>query len=139
MHQTLYREIPAHRRHRLHRRIGEALEALTTGWSNHPADLVRHFRAAGDVQRAIHYGVQAGDLAAARFAHAEAVASYQEALDLLVGDSDSAHAAEVRHRLGDELYDLNRLPEAHLSRSMRLSLFLSDLATRAPKRWCIGV
>jgi DNA-binding NarL/FixJ family response regulator len=120
--QTLYREIPIHRRRRLHRRVGEVLEALTNARSDRAADLASHFRAGGDFERATRYGTEAGDRAAARYAHAEAVANYQAVLDLLVDDGDSPRAAEVRRRLGDELYDLNRLPDA-------LAAFDAALAT----------
>jgi DNA-binding winged helix-turn-helix (wHTH) protein/tetratricopeptide (TPR) repeat protein len=73
-------ELPAHARARLHRRVGEALEAL---YGPDPGDglaeLARHFDAAGDPAKAADYATRAGlraleiparEAACSHFAHA---------------------------------------------------------------------
>jgi predicted ATPase len=111
--QTLYEEMPVHRRRRLHLRVGQALEQPPIARSTLSADKARHFLLGGDAERAARYAIEAGDHAALRYAHAEAANQYQLALDLLLDEADhAARAAEVQYKLGAELYDLNRLSEA---------------------------
>ena len=112
MQQSLYQELPSHRQRRLHRRVGEALEQVHTHNPVFAAELARNFLLAGDRERAAHYATAAGDQAAARYAHAEAAQQYEIALDLLDELRDALRAAEVRYRLANELYDLNRLADA---------------------------
>jgi class 3 adenylate cyclase len=88
--ETLYEELSATRRIRLHRQIGEALEALYgANPEPHLAELAYHFfeaaQGGGDVDRAIAYAVRAGDRAAGMMAHEEAARQYDlglQALDL---------------------------------------------------------
>jgi tetratricopeptide (TPR) repeat protein len=113
IHQTLYEELPGHRRRRLHRRVGDALETLGgTRRRSLAAELSRHFLAAGDEERALSFTIQAGDQAASRYAHAEAARHYRLALDRLFAVGDLPRAADVQYRLARELYDLNRLADA---------------------------
>ncbi len=84
IHSTLYEELSAARRARLHRRVGEALEALVGA---QPAaridDLARHWLAAtqvSDVRKAVVYARQAAERALAGLAFEEAAAYYQQAL-----------------------------------------------------------
>jgi tetratricopeptide (TPR) repeat protein len=85
--ETLYGELTAPRRVRLHRRVGEALEHLTHGRPNQPlADLAYHFTQAapsGPVDKAIDYATRAGDRAADAMAHEEAARFYEMALQSL--------------------------------------------------------
>jgi tetratricopeptide (TPR) repeat protein len=85
--ETLYGELTAPRRVRLHRRVGEALEHLTHGRPNQPlADLAYHFTQAapsGPVDKAIDYASRAGDRAADAMAHEEAARFYEMALQSL--------------------------------------------------------
>ena len=71
----------------LHRQIGEAIEAGAGGDRDaHAAELAHHFREAaadGDAERAIHYGIRAGERATQALAHEEAVAHYERTLQLL--------------------------------------------------------
>jgi class 3 adenylate cyclase len=88
--ETLYEELSATRRIRLHRQIGEALEGLYGSTPEpHLAELAYHFfeaaQGGGDVDRAIAYAVRAGDRAAGMMAHEEAARQYDiglQALDL---------------------------------------------------------
>ena len=95
MRQTLYRELNTPRRVRLHRRIGEAMEAL---WGANPephlSELAHHFFQAlpgGDVGKALDYAKRAGARARALLAFEEAAGHYDRALQALeLAESDDA-------------------------------------------------
>jgi class 3 adenylate cyclase len=108
---TLYDELSATRRRRLHRRIAEALEKL------HLDDVVAlayHSVQAGpdggDATRAANYAVAAGDQALATRALADAEARYRTALELI--DDSGVIDEDVRLRalcgLGEALRDQAR-------------------------------
>lgn len=94
---TLYDELTAARRARLHRRVGEALEALSGANPEARIDeLAHHWLAAtqvADAAKAIGYARQAGDRALANLAFEEAAAHFERALAVL----------EPRDRGGEEL------------------------------------
>lgn len=81
---TLYEELPAIQRIRLHRRAGEVLESLHAGdLEPHLAELARHFLLAapgGVVEKAVDYARRAGDRAGSVLAYEEAVRLYEMAL-----------------------------------------------------------
>jgi predicted ATPase/DNA-binding CsgD family transcriptional regulator len=85
--ETLYDELTIARRVRLHRRTGEALEALyRQDVEPHLARLAYHFSEAapeGGVEEAITYAVQAGERANALLAYEEAARHYELALRAL--------------------------------------------------------
>jgi class 3 adenylate cyclase/tetratricopeptide (TPR) repeat protein len=129
---TLYDELPATRRVRLHARIGEALEALYSEHAEpHLAELAHHFFAAapaGNVGEAIDYACRAGDRAVSLLAFEEAVSLYRMALqltedpgaarcDLLLalGEAQAragdTPAAKATFREAAELAASQRLPE----------------------------
>jgi len=85
--ETLYDEIPAIRRARLHLRIGAALEALQgRDPMSNLAALAHHYCAAlpgGDAAKAVEYARRAAERADALFAYEEAVRYYQLALQAL--------------------------------------------------------
>ena len=139
--QTLYEEMPVHRRRRLHLRVGQALEQPPVAGSALSADKARHFLLGGDAERAARYAIEAGDHAALRYAHAEAAHQYQVALELLLDELDNAaRAAEVQYKLGSELYDLNRLSEALATYEACLDRFkrLGDRQGEALAHWGIA-
>ena len=78
---TLYDELTATRRMRLHRSVGEALEALyATDPDPHLAELAHHFHEAvpaADAGKAIEYARRAGDRAATLLAYEEAARLYE--------------------------------------------------------------
>jgi predicted ATPase len=82
--QAVYNRIPAARCLRLHRRIGERLEA---GYGEQArdlaAELVVHFEQGQEYQRAVHYGQQAADNALRRYAYREAITHLSKGLMLL--------------------------------------------------------
>ena len=99
---ALYDELPATRRLRLHRDVGEALEALYAHDPEpHLAELAHHFRQAvpaADAERAVRYATRAGDRAALLLAYEEAARLYVVALELV---DDAAGSSELLLRLGD--------------------------------------
>ena len=93
---TLYEEMSATRRRRMHRRVGDALEKIN------PDDVVAlayHLVEAGpdarDMGRAITYVLAAGEQALAARALADAEARFRQALEVLEDGADDHHAAVV--------------------------------------------
>jgi predicted ATPase/DNA-binding CsgD family transcriptional regulator len=138
--EVLYEELPAHRRRRLHLRVGEVLAQLRAEQPTAAAELARHFLEGGDTERAVTYATRAGDDAAGRYAHAEAVQHYEVAVGILREGTASGLLAEVQQRLASELYDLNRLPEALAAYESALRAFeqLGDGAGLASVHWGLG-
>jgi tetratricopeptide (TPR) repeat protein len=64
----------------LHRRAGQAIEKMEP---SNAAALARHFGRAGEASRAAPYALQAGRVAKEVFAHVEALAHFDRALELL--------------------------------------------------------
>lgn len=91
---TLYEQILTSRRVRLHRQVGEALEAFHSA-NPEPrlTELAYHFYQAapgGDAAKAIAYARQAGDRSLALFAYEEAIRLHEialQALTLVEGDT----------------------------------------------------
>jgi predicted ATPase len=82
--ETLYGGMSSARRARVHRRVGVALEDL--GDESKIGALALHFTRAADpedAERAIRYGLQAGEQATAMLANEEAAAHYSRALEVL--------------------------------------------------------
>lgn len=110
---AIYEELPAARRLRLHRHIGEVLEELyASDPEPHLAELAHHFFAAataGGVEKALDYARRAADRAAKVLAHEEAVRLYELALtaSALKGSSPETRCAlllalgDVQARAGD--------------------------------------
>lgn len=84
--EALYTDLVLAERIALHREIGTAIEA-SAGEDTAPiAILAHHFREAaadGDPERAIHYGILAGERASRALAHEDAVAHYERTLQVL--------------------------------------------------------
>jgi predicted ATPase len=84
-----WRQAPG-RRARLHRRIGEWLEALYAAQrSKVAAELAHHFEAGADWARAITYLQMAADTAVRRYAYREAATALQRALALVSNLSEA--------------------------------------------------
>ncbi|HEX2128576.1 MAG TPA: BTAD domain-containing putative transcriptional regulator, partial [Solirubrobacterales bacterium] len=86
---TLYQQLSAARRQRLHRDLGELLERRYAADPDpHLAELAQHFSSAGvegDPSRAFDYARRAGDRAVRLLAHEEAARLYALALRVLDG------------------------------------------------------
>jgi DNA-binding winged helix-turn-helix (wHTH) protein/predicted ATPase len=82
--EVLYERIPAARRSRLHRQIGERIEAAYgTQAQEVAAELAVHFERGRDYQRAVQYLRQAGENASQRNAYVEAINLLSKGLELL--------------------------------------------------------
>jgi DNA-binding SARP family transcriptional activator/tetratricopeptide (TPR) repeat protein len=102
--ETLYEGMSAPRRARIHRRVGEVLEAQ--GPERNLAALALHFtRAAGsqDAEKAIEYATLAGSEATDLLAHEEAADHYLRALEVLerISPDDAARRCELLVLLGE--------------------------------------
>ncbi len=99
---TLYDELSATRRARLHRQVGEAIEEVhTADLDAHLPELAHHFAraAVGDHEKALAYALRAGERALDQLAHDEAAARFESALELL-GDDGDPRRVEVLVGLG---------------------------------------
>jgi DNA-binding winged helix-turn-helix (wHTH) protein/tetratricopeptide (TPR) repeat protein len=105
---VLYQRIAEARRIRLHRLIGEGIEA---GYGDQAkemaAELAVHFERGHDFPRAVQYLQQAGENATRRSAYAEAVAYLTKGLELLKARPDTSARAQqelaLQLALGDAL------------------------------------
>jgi class 3 adenylate cyclase len=98
--ETLYHELRTARRTQLHRRVGEALAAMTADDAERPlAELAHHFSEAavgGDATKAVVYTRLAADQAERCFAFEEGVLQRQRALDLYGGASARTETHRAR-------------------------------------------
>ena len=104
--ETLYAELTGPRRIEVHRRIGEALEALHSDDAEPPvSELAYHFIEAapgGESAKAIAYAERAGRRAAEQLAHEDAALHFERGLEVLElsPDPDRAHALALLLELG---------------------------------------
>jgi DNA-binding winged helix-turn-helix (wHTH) protein/tetratricopeptide (TPR) repeat protein len=99
--EAVYRRVPAGRRSRLHRFIGEQLEKAYGAQADANANqLARHFRYGGDHPRSIRYFRLAAEQALRRSAHREAVSLLQCGIELVEQQSETParHAEEFAFR-----------------------------------------
>ena len=107
--ETIYEELSATRRVRLHRRVGEALEELySESVEGHLPELAHHFREAaraGETARALEYTTRAGEHAARVLAYEDAATHYEHALAVADGPGRRCDLlialGEARARAGD--------------------------------------
>lgn len=104
---TLYDDLPASRRLRLHGQVGGVLEQLyANDLDPHLTELAHHFDAAlpaGDAAKATLYARRAGDRAATLLAYEEAGRLYAIAIEIVETHSagDPVERCELLLRLGD--------------------------------------
>jgi DNA-binding CsgD family transcriptional regulator/tetratricopeptide (TPR) repeat protein len=102
---TLYEELTPADRIRLHRNVGEDLEAIyARDPEPHLAELAYHFfeaAPAGDVRKAVDHAVAAGRRAVALLAYEEAVRLFRMALQALRESPDEERRCQVLLLLGD--------------------------------------
>jgi DNA-binding CsgD family transcriptional regulator/tetratricopeptide (TPR) repeat protein len=107
--QTLYDEIIAPRRIRLHQQIARALEQVyASGLEEHAAELAEHYAFSADateLKKAVHYGRLAARHAIDVFAHAEAVYQLERALQVqtMVDPDDVATRCDLLLELAEVL------------------------------------
>jgi DNA-binding SARP family transcriptional activator len=114
--QTIYQELGSSRRMRLHRQLGEALEALGRTEARVDA-LAHHFaQAAADGQglKAAIYALAAGRNATDRLGYEEAAAHYQRGLDALntAGHPHDERRCELLLALGQAHWHAGELDKA---------------------------
>ena len=105
---AFYEDLSGARRIRLHRQVGEALEALyARNPHSHLAELAHHCLLAGthSAPKAIDYATRAGHRAASLYAYEEAARHYERALGAMDanGSSDPARSCELFLSLGEVL------------------------------------
>lgn len=85
--ETLYSELPSRRRVRLHRQVGEALEALDArSLEGHLSELAYHFlegAAGGEIDKAVDYARRAGQRAMQQGGYEVAARLFEQALQAL--------------------------------------------------------
>jgi class 3 adenylate cyclase len=107
--QTLYGEMIAPRRLRLHNEVAKALERhYQSRLEEHAAELAEHFAHSSteeDLRKAVHYGELAGQRAAAVYAHGEAARLLEQALQVqdVLDPNDDAKRYELLEGLADAL------------------------------------
>ena len=89
---------PRARRHEGHRRVAEFIEQSTPEVGEAGAALARHWRDAGELERAVGYFVAAAEEAERGWAKALAVTLYKEALDM-TPEADAERVRFLRRRL----------------------------------------
>jgi DNA-binding SARP family transcriptional activator len=114
--QTIYEDLGAARRMRLHRQLGEALETLDDAGA-HVEALAHHFSQAaadGQAEKAADYALAAGHSAAARVGYEQAAAHYQRGLHALTLDTQShqQRRCELLLGLGAACWDAGELDKA---------------------------
>jgi len=92
-----YATLPRPQRRKRHEQVAAFLEETTSEIPAAASALAQHWREAGENRRAGDYFVIAGDLAGRGWAKEEAVAFYQQALDL-IGDGDPELRRKVTQR-----------------------------------------
>ncbi len=129
---TLYDELSSARRVVLHRRVAGAIEAVHANrLDDHLPALAHHYARlaapADETAKAVEYATRAGDRALAQLAHDEAVAYYQQALELLSMGEGSGEGArldllislgEAERRAGAPAYRRTLLEAAGLAREL---------------------
>ncbi|HTC80611.1 MAG TPA: hypothetical protein VK848_03685, partial [Acidimicrobiia bacterium] len=114
--ETLYEELSTTRRMKLHRRVGQALEAIGAGDDAHVPELAHHFflaaAPAAEHDKAVDYAVRAAHAAVERLAFEDAVSHLERALQVLEategGEGRRARIlvslGEAQRRAGDAAY-----------------------------------
>lgn len=130
---ALYAALSPVRRRRLHRRIGERLESRPPAVRlRRAAELARHLEAAGLPDRAVAPLLDAGDAAAAAYAHDEALRLFEHARTLATAAGDGAGIAAALERVGRVELTIGRYDDAvgHLADSADGHLAAGDVAAR---------
>jgi class 3 adenylate cyclase/tetratricopeptide (TPR) repeat protein len=110
--QSLYGELPTRRRRRLHLAAGEAIEQVSEQKrAGRAAELAWHFLEGDEPERALHWGLIAGNGAEEVFAHHDAELHYRTSLQLARELGDSDREVEALEKLGNVLFMLARYQE----------------------------
>jgi predicted ATPase len=96
--EVAYELLPRARRQERHAAVAEFIEQATAELGEASAATARHWRDAGDAERAIGYFVRAAEQAERGWAKDQAAILYREALDL-VPEDDAEQLGTLRRRL----------------------------------------
>jgi class 3 adenylate cyclase len=114
--ETLYAELSTAQRVQLHKRVGEAIEAIDGDRDRQLDDLARHFieaAPAGELDKAVDYARRAAAHASSQLAHEDAASLYAQALELIDGSAtDDRVRLEIAHDLGRARWLAGRFEEA---------------------------
>ncbi|MCK6619042.1 MAG: AAA family ATPase [Calditrichia bacterium] len=117
--EALYQQMSYTRRRYLHETVARTLGELYENDPQSPIEAISgHFLKGGDPQRALPYLIQAGDRAAAMYAHEVAIGYYRQALDVV----PSIRNAKLLEKLGDQLGMLGREQESAAQYESALSV-----------------
>ncbi len=116
---AIYREFLSAELPPLHRAIALALESKPENGRSLEA-LAYHWWAAKDPAKAAHYNRLAGDEAAAIYAHEDAIAFYERALDV---EADARTRAAIVNKVADRRLALGSTSEAQATYSAAADLF----------------
>ena len=94
-----YELLPRAERRDRHARVAEFFEESTAELGEAAAALARHWRDAGEPERAVGYFIRAAEQAERGWAKDQAAIIYREALDL-VPEDDAERLGDIRRRLG---------------------------------------
>jgi len=142
--QTLYEEIIAPRRIRLHQQVARALEEVhKTRLEEHAAELAEHFSYssdAADLKKAVSYGEMAAKRATDVHAYGEAVRLLEQALKVqeILDPDDKAKRCDLLLDLGVALIyvgEPRRVPDVEAPTALSLAEAIGDTARAA--RACI--
>ncbi|MBX3028310.1 AAA family ATPase [bacterium] len=139
--RAVYDGIPDAARQRLHRRVGEALEALYAENAATPpaAMLAAHFEHGGDPTRAVGYLIAAAEQAQRRFAAREAISSLDAALTIVARCPDPTRRDReelaLRLRLWPLLCDRHGMASETLRGDCERALVLCDRAGTDAQRF----
>lgn len=116
-------------RRRIHRQVGEAMEARWSGNEiEHAEVLAYHFSQAGGGVKTLTYLVLAGERAAARYANEEALGYFEQAAHQLATLSDEA--VDLRLRVAAGLGDVHRALGQHAASKAALDMGLALAQSR---------
>jgi len=117
--EAIYREFLSAELPPLHRAIALALENTPESRRSLEA-LAYHWWAANDPVKAAHYNRLAGDEAAAIYAHEDAIAFYERALEV---EADACSRATILHKIADRRLALGSTSEAQAAYSAAADVF----------------
>lgn len=106
-----YELLPRADRRERHARVAEYFEESTAESGEAVAALARHWRDAGDAERALDYFINAAEQAERGWAKDQAAILYREALDL-VGEEDRDRLAMLRRRVAVARIAAMHIPDA---------------------------
>jgi class 3 adenylate cyclase len=108
-----YELLPRAERRERHARVAEFFEDTTAELGEVAAALARHWRDAGEPERALGFFIRAAEQAERGWAKDQAAILYREALDL-VPDDDGAQLADLRRRVAMARAATVHIPDARV-------------------------